>query len=291
MPASSAGLSLLLLASALAQSLVPQHVSLSLTSTPSELIISWAVPSSCSASSCRELVAWSTSGALPSSSWAVTTGVLSSVVLSETQAAPLRYTSVQLSGLAPNVPVFYIPGGSASGAPVYNYTVARARVASDRLPTALPDDWAAGPPRSVFCVLSDLGLANAQAMPRMLADAGTYDALVLSGDLAYDLFSYQGASGDAFLQAMAPLSSSAPWMVGPGNHEYQFNNVASPFNHFLKRFSALGAGAGADSGSNTSLWYRCARVGGRKRARQEGACDPCPPPSHAPRSEGVGPPQ
>ena len=55
-------------------------------------------------------------------------------------------------------------------------------------------------------------------MPWLLADAaeGKLDVVVHIGDLAYDLQSNNGATGDAFMVQMQPLVANLPYMLCPG---------------------------------------------------------------------------
>lgn len=58
-----------------------------------------------------------------------------------------------------------------------------------------------------------------------------YDSILILGDLAYNLYSDNGKTGNDFLEYIIPITSKVPLMVTPGNHEYKFN-----FEDFKKRF-------------------------------------------------------
>jgi len=107
---------------------------------------------------------------------------------------------VHLSGLTPATAYTYTVGstGGASSAPFTFSTQ--------------PAPGAAWQP--TLAIFGDMGIsANAQAtMPLLLADAasGAIDAVVHTGDAAYDLESNSGAVGDAFMQQIQPLAANVP---------------------------------------------------------------------------------
>ena len=221
-PSSPAALLALALLPALVacQSVRPEQVHLSHTGAADEVMVTWAVRSSCAATSCVGVVAYSTTNATPPATWAVSSASELTTVLTESQATPLRLYNVRLSGLAPNTTYYYLCGGAGSGAVVYAYTHSRAPGAGRRYPATLPTGLSA-PFRNAYGVIADSGLVNNLALPRLLDDAaaGTLDTLLLAGDLAYDLFSSSGAVGDAYMRALEPLVATVPFHVAPGNHE------------------------------------------------------------------------
>lgn len=72
-----------------------------------------------------------------------------------------------------------------------------------------------------FAVYGDLGLENAQSMPRLLDDVskGMYDAVLHVGDMCYDMYENQSYKGDAFMNMIEPIAAQLPYMVCVGNHE------------------------------------------------------------------------
>lgn len=42
----------------------------------------------------------------------------------------------------------------------------------------------------------------------------------MTGDISYELYTYNGTTGDTFMNLMQPSVSRMPFMVVPGNHEY-----------------------------------------------------------------------
>ncbi|CAG9326598.1 unnamed protein product [Blepharisma stoltei] len=58
-----------------------------------------------------------------------------------------------------------------------------------------------------------------------------YDIILHAGDIAYDLWSYNGLMADHFMESIEHLSSRFPYMTVPGSHE-SFTN----FTHYKKLF-------------------------------------------------------
>lgn len=58
-----------------------------------------------------------------------------------------------------------------------------------------------------------------------------YDALVMLGDLAYNLFTDAGKVGNDFLEFIAPITKKLPFQTVSGNHE-NFNNYSDFINRF-----------------------------------------------------------
>ena len=87
-------------------------------------------------------------------------------------------------------------------------------------------------------VFGDMGISsNALAtLPWLLADAkdGKLDAVVHIGDIAYNLESNNGATGDSWMVQMTPLFASFPYFLCPGNHE-----DANDFYQYRMRLGAI----------------------------------------------------
>ena len=112
---------------------------------------------------------------------------------------------VRLAGLAPGTAYSYTVGdgrGNTSGA--FSFV------------TPPSQGWSPG-----FAIYGDMGItSNAlDTMPLLLADAqaGLIDGVVHLGDLAYDLQSNNGATGDSFMEMIQPLAANLPYMTCPGN--------------------------------------------------------------------------
>lgn len=58
--------------------------------------------------------------------------------------------------------------------------------------------------------------------------------------------------GNAFMAGLQPVVASVPYLTCAGNHETEADDS---FANYLARFAAVGAGAGAASGSDSARWY------------------------------------
>jgi hypothetical protein len=124
-----------------------------------------------------------------------------------------------------------------SAGTTYSYTVGSGlgneTSQSYNFTTAPESDWF-----PTIAVYGDMGITpNAEAtMPWLLADAaaGKLDIVVHIGDVAYDLSSNNGKTGDAWMVQMQPLFSHLPYETCPGNHE--------DANDFYEYRMRLGAG-------------------------------------------------
>eukprot|EP01120_Amphizonella_sp_Union-15-10_P004892 TRINITY_DN1565_c0_g1_i1.p1 TRINITY_DN1565_c0_g1~~TRINITY_DN1565_c0_g1_i1.p1 ORF type:complete len:413 (+),score=52.36 TRINITY_DN1565_c0_g1_i1:61-1299(+) len=103
-----------------------------------------------------------------------------------------------------------------------------------------------------YAVFGDLGTDNDVSLNQLLTEIKqrNYDAVIHTGDLAYDLDANNGATGDQFMNNIEPIASSVPYMTAPGNHENNNN-----FTHYINRFALLQSGVATTSGSGTNLWY------------------------------------
>jgi len=129
--------------------------------------------------------------------------------------------TVYLKNLEPVTKYSYRVGSAFGYSKVFNFT-----------------SWPAGEKWSPrLAVYGDLGLDNPQSMTRLNKDAaaGMYDGVIHVGDLAYDMMVDNGRVGDKFLNMIEPLASQLPYMVCPGNHEWQYN-----FSNYRNRFSMPG---------------------------------------------------
>ncbi|GMS82056.1 hypothetical protein PENTCL1PPCAC_4231 [Pristionchus entomophagus] len=80
------------------------------------------------------------------------------------------------------------------------------------------------PPYNIL-VFGDLGVYNGESIPALLQEAAkkSFDLIVNVGDMAYDLFSNNGQTGDQYFATLEPLFATVPYMVVAGNHEAEEN--------------------------------------------------------------------
>ncbi|CAG9315527.1 unnamed protein product [Blepharisma stoltei] len=64
-----------------------------------------------------------------------------------------------------------------------------------------------------------------------------YDLLLHSGDISYDLWSYNGLMADHYMQSIEYFAARFPYMTVPGNHESYTN-----FTHYKALFKPIGEG-------------------------------------------------
>lgn len=67
-----------------------------------------------------------------------------------------------------------------------------------------------------YAVLADAGYYNFESLGDLMAAAeeGSFDVLIHSGDMAYNLEDEKGAIGDGFMRQMEPIASKIPYMGG-----------------------------------------------------------------------------
>lgn len=131
--------------------------------------------------------------------------------------ASRRVGQASLRGLQPGVSYGYrVSGDLLSWSPRFTFRAPRPRADNDAPLRLL-----------AFCDAGVVDEARSGALDAAALDAESvqYDALLHCGDLAYDLDSQGGQTGDIFLNAMQPLVASLPWMVGPGNHEQAIDDL------------------------------------------------------------------
>lgn len=98
---------------------------------------------------------------------------------------------------------------------------------------ALPFDDAQRKLRLIF--YGDLGLKNAQSVPRLTKELELNDLIIHNGDFAYDLDTEHGRYGDAFMRLMEPIAARIPYQTSVGNHEIK--NNFSEYNHRFTMFN------------------------------------------------------
>lgn len=87
-----------------------------------------------------------------------------------------------------------------------------------------------------FLVFADFGTCSSMSTATLTAltseaHTGDYDFFMLPGDIAYNLYNFNGVRGDSFFNDIEGFAAFVPFMVAVGNHEYYFN-----FTHFKNLF-------------------------------------------------------
>ncbi|RCN29142.1 Ser/Thr phosphatase family protein [Ancylostoma caninum] len=87
------------------------------------------------------------------------------------------------------------------------------------------------------CIFGDLGYFHGNSTASLIANglAGKFDFIIHLGDIAYDLHTNNGATGDNYMNQLEPLISKVPYMVIAGNHEDDGKN----FTDYQERFWML----------------------------------------------------
>ncbi|KAK6013237.1 Ser/Thr phosphatase family protein, partial [Ostertagia ostertagi] len=87
------------------------------------------------------------------------------------------------------------------------------------------------------CIFGDLGYWHGNSTESLIRNglAGKFDFIVHLGDIAYDLHTNNGETGDNFMNQLEPLLSKVPYMVIAGNHEDDGKN----FTDYQERFWIL----------------------------------------------------
>lgn len=98
----------------------------------------------------------------------------------------------------------------------------------------------------------DLGLVNAQSVPRLIKDVdeGRYDFIIHNGDFAYDLNTNNGRYGDEFMREIEPIAARVPYQTSVGNHE-----IAQNFSHYDHRFTMIQSGGISRQGERNNFFY------------------------------------
>ena len=97
-----------------------------------------------------------------------------------------------------------------------------------------------------FIVYGDFGVGEQTnltvAAIKTAMDKDEFDGVLHVGDIAYDLDSDNGKTGDDFLNSIEEIASGLPYMVSQGNHENKKNE-----HHYKYRFTM--------PGNSSNLWY------------------------------------
>uniref|UniRef100_A0A6G1SKV5 Purple acid phosphatase n=1 Tax=Aceria tosichella TaxID=561515 RepID=A0A6G1SKV5_9ACAR len=95
----------------------------------------------------------------------------------------------------------------------------------------------------------DLGLLNAQSVPRLTKEVENNDLIIHNGDFAYDLNTKHGKYGDRFMRLMEPIAARIPYQTTVGNHE-----IAANFSEYNHRFTMINRGA-INHGAQNNFFY------------------------------------
>lgn len=125
---------------------------------------------------------------------------------------------VTLKDLIPGQRYFYHCGGAKGWSDLFFFTAMKSG-----------SDWS---PR--LAVYGDMGNINGVCIPRLQqwAQKGRFDAVLHVGDLAYNMDTDNARMGDEFMRQIEPIAAYVPYMVSPGNHEFNYN-----FSNYKSRFS------------------------------------------------------
>lgn len=95
----------------------------------------------------------------------------------------------------------------------------------------------------------DLGLMNAQSVPRLTNEVEHNDLIIHNGDFAYDLDTEGGKYGDRFMRLMEPIAARIPYQTSVGNHE-----IAKNFSEYDHRFTMINRGP-INHGVRNNFYY------------------------------------
>jgi hypothetical protein len=79
----------------------------------------------------------------------------------------------------------------------------------------------------------------------LVSYSSNFDFIVHNGDMAYDLSSDNGTNGNVFLTRIQPISSQIPYLVTPGNHEFNSHSDPIYYNNWFWGQSSLGNQSGS----------------------------------------------
>ena len=109
---------------------------------------------------------------------------------------------------------------------------------------------------NTFYMLADMGKSDGSAtlksMYRHIDSAREPVAVIHAGDIAYDLHSNEGKTGDDFMKMIEPIVAYKPYMTSPGNHEGSAAGVCG-YDHYRNRFSM--PYPELDDGLKWQFWY------------------------------------
>lgn len=223
-------------------------VHLTLTGDPTEMAVSWVVEGNLSGSVAR--VVWSAAGGTTH-----TATNASTIMVTDTE--DMSTYSYCGGGLVTHTLFMVLLRELPVGSKI-SYT------ASIQLPSRINQVGSAAfqtPPAKLASTLRFLATADVgdpvshswTALPQMARQCSeeTFGLGLHIGDIAYNLDITP--RGDDYLKGVAPMASSFPWMMGPGNHEADCNYT---YANYLGRFAAQNLTRSLHGpASGSSRWY------------------------------------
>ena len=267
----------------------PEQVHLSLGSTPAEMTAMWVtqpdVPSRPTATGATVEYWEAAAGPGSRTSAQGSTDIFPVPVSWEANGGDFIRSNISrrllmhkatMQGLRARARYGYRVGSNATGWSSKFFFVSQPTLTSLREPGAVPVrvGW-----------VGDMGDTNGRSFPQLEAEAftGNLDALLHVGDIAYDLDTradesllqgappanllgppptgntgLDGGKGDQYMRDFEAVASSIPYMVCPGNHEFNFN-----YSAFTHRFNGMPV-SGGDAVMHTIPPEAGANVGGRR---------------------------
>merc|ERR1719204_2186758 len=107
-------------------------------------------------------------------------------------------------------------------------------------------------------IFGDLGETNNQILSSVINESvhqNHVDVIIHVGDIAYNMDSNEGITGDEFMNQIQPVAANTPYMVCLGNHEHAFN-----FSHYSQKFrgqpnNAVPSTVWTTSGETPNNWF------------------------------------
>ncbi|KAK3764894.1 hypothetical protein RRG08_025415 [Elysia crispata] len=188
----------------------PKEVHIAYGESTSEIVVIWSTEDQCSPSNVRFSI----------NPWGpYQTGPGESHQFEESNGKKNNFHRVKLRDLKPDSTYFYKP--SSQGIPVGPYFFKTA-------PTSGSSNEAH------FLVVSDVS-STYPSIPTLYKEAatGNYASILHAGNIAMNLSSQNGETGNIFFQVMEPAIKAVPYMVAPGPSEQEDGT----YKHYLQRFS------------------------------------------------------
>lgn len=214
----------------------PRFLHLAFVALPSQMSISWLTYQPTSTSTVKLY------DRLNGTAIATFTGTMATYY----EAAGYNHNAI-MTGLTPNTRYYYVVGDEQGG-----WSSPRAFVSAPNSPQNFS-----------IAIYGDMGVHNSEnTMPRIydLVSTNRVQWIYHIGDIGYG-DDYPGNIyefvWDQWFKAMETVTSTIPYMVCPGNHEYSCEPL-SPCIEYSANFKAYNGRfrmPGIESGSNTTMWF------------------------------------
>lgn len=216
------------------KSYVPEQIHISFGETDTSMYVVWSTPTVVS----DPVVQYSLQSEGGSTSTAVTVNATTSVFQNDdwdiASNSNLIAYKAEMTGLTLGAFYQYRVGSATKGM-------------SDNYVFRAKRDFSTGPPANIIWY-GDFGIGPEIALTLSALENITvtyeYDMIMQIGDLAYNLNSNGGATGNTFLNDIQPVATIIPYMAVMGNHEGQEFSCTT---HWTNRF--------AFPGNTSNLWY------------------------------------